>query len=330
MSAPDLNLRAAAEVIARARDLGFALAGIAPAQASDHAEHYRRWIESGQHGEMAYLARHIELRLNPSELLPGALSIIMVADLYATRDEPHAATQSPTDDPRSPSPTPLGRIARYAQGDDYHFVMKKRLHDLADELRAANPGHEFRAFVDTAPVLEREHAARAGLGWIGKHTLLIHPRLGSRLFLGGIITTLPLAPHANPITDHCGTCTRCIDACPTSAITPYSVNASRCISYLTIEHRSEIPAELHAPIGEWLFGCDICQDVCPHNSPRPEGAEVGTPSPEYAPRHAAFDLLGVLGWSEDDHRAAFARSALKRAKLDMIQRNARINRQNLA
>src|SRR5262249_20142541 len=139
-----------------------------------------------------------------------------------------------------------------------------------DSLRERFPAEQFRAFVDTAPVMEREHAARAGLGWIGKHTLIIHPRLGSYMLLGGVLTTMDIpAPAAQRrVTDHCGTCTRCIDACPTAAITPYSVDATRCISYLTIEHRGEIDPALHEGIGDWLFGCDVCQEVCPHNGGR--------------------------------------------------------------
>jgi epoxyqueuosine reductase len=199
-------------------------------------------------------------------------------------------------------------------------VIKRRLHQLCDELRADHSGASFRAFTDTAPVLEREYAARAGLGWTGKHTLIIHPRVGSYMLLGGILTTLDIA-FSEPIPDHCGTCTRCIDACPTDAISPYSVDASRCIAYLTIERRPPIDPAFHEAIGGWLFGCDICQEVCPHNSARAAPDPV---APEYAPRRASFDLLGVLNWSDDDRRAAFESSALKRATLAMMKRNALI------
>jgi epoxyqueuosine reductase len=207
--------------------------------------------------------------------------------------------------------------------------MKRRLYALCDELRERFAGETFRAFVDTAPVMEREHAVRAGLGWFGKHTLLIHPRRGSYLLLGGIVTTLGLdSPRSQRVeADHCGTCTRCIEACPTDAITPYSVDASRCISELTIERRGMIPGEFHEAIGEWLFGCDICQEVCPHNSAPGGGAgrvPVGRAHAAYGPKRDSFDLLEVLGWTEADRRAAFAGSALKRAKLGMIRRNALI------
>jgi epoxyqueuosine reductase len=237
-----------------------------------------------------------------------------VADLYARRGESEDAVL----------PRGHGRIARYARGRDYHVVMKKRLHALADRLRQEFPGAEFRAFVDTAPVLEREYAQRAGLGWIGKHTLLLDPRLGSYLLLGGLFTTLELEAPADQVvvSDHCGACTRCIEACPTQAITERSVDATRCISYLTIERRLPISPELRAGLGDWLFGCDICQEVCPHNSRRPAGAAVGEARPEYAAGRSSFDLLEVLGWDEAARSRAFTGSAMKRATLAMMKRNA--------
>lgn len=319
--------------------MGFALAGIAPAEASGHADELRQWVAAGKHGEMDWLARHSEQRIDPALVMPGVKAVIMVADVYARG----SAVPEPV------GPGARGRVARYAQGADYHIVMKRRLHALCDRLRAAHQGHEFRAFVDTAPVLEREHALRAGLGWIGKHTLLIHPEMGSWMLLGGVLTTLAIAPQASQrvMEDHCGTCTRCIDACPTKAITPYSVDARRCISYLTIEHRGPIDPAFHRAIGEWLFGCDICQDVCPHNRernsavasaqsgkpliPGREGGDSSTlaPHPDYASRRASFDLLEVLGWSESDRRRALAGSAMKRAKLEMWKRNAEIVAKNL-
>ncbi len=313
-----------------ARGHGFALAGVTPASASAHAAHVRAWLAAGKHGEMKWLGEHVDQRLDPAVMVPGAKSVLLVGELYATRnDEP--------DEPRAQA----GRIARYARGADYHKGMRKRLIALADAAREAfelGDGDVLRAFVDTAPVLEREHAARAGLGWVGKHTLLIHPAQGSWFFLGGLISTVEVSvPRGQEtVSDHCGTCTRCIEACPTDAITAHEVDASRCISYLTIEHRSPIDAEFHGAIGDWLYGCDICQEVCPHNSPR-DGRDVGeanaalrarcTPmDAEHGrtPDGSGFDLLKVLGWSEDDRREAFQSSAMKRAKLDMIKRNALI------
>lgn len=295
------------------RDRGFALAAATHCGPSTRAAEYLEWLARGRHGSMAYLARNQETRLEPARALPGARSAIMVADVYHPRAAP------PDREPCGRRP--VGSIARYARGLDYHVVMKQRLHDLCDELRHRYPGHDFRAFVDTAPLPERELAARAGLGWIGKNTLLINPRLGSCVLLGGVLTTLDLAPPPRAEPDHCGTCTRCIDACPTRALTPYNLDATRCISYLTIEHRGEIDPTLHAGIGDRVFGCDVCQEVCPHNSPR-RGAHVARD--EYAPRRTGLDLLTVLGWTEDDRRRELRGSSMKRATLPMLKRNAAI------
>jgi len=305
-------------IVERARDLGFALAGVVDSALTAHRDHVNRWVTEGRAGEMEYLRRNLDARLDPAVFVPGCRSIIVVADQYESRERSNGTT-----------PPGHGRIARYARGRDYHKAMKNRLHALADGLAADHPAETFRSFVDTAPILEREHAARAGLGWIGKHTLLIHPRRGSWVFLGGIATTLAIDPPRDqkPIEDHCGTCTRCIDACPTRAITPYAVDASRCIAYLTIEHRTIIDPSFHASMGNWIFGCDICQDVCPHNSPRTpphDRVPVGTPNPAYASDRASFDLLGVLGWTEEDRLAALAGTPMTRATLAMWKRNALI------
>ncbi|MFU8830156.1 MAG: tRNA epoxyqueuosine(34) reductase QueG, partial [Phycisphaerales bacterium] len=313
-----------------ARGHGFALAGVAPASPSAHGEHVREWLASGKHGEMNWLGEHVDQRLDPAVMVPGARSVLLVGELYATRNDG-------ADEQRAG----VGRIARYARGRDYHKGMRKRLIALADAAReefGLGEGDVLRAFVDTAPVLEREHAARAGIGWVGKHTLLIHPEKGSWFFLGGLISTVEISVPGEQrvVADHCGTCTRCIEACPTDAITAHEVDATRCISYLTIEHRSAIDPGFHESIGDWLYGCDICQEVCPHNSER-EGRDVGEVNPALrarctdldaehgrAPDGSGFDLLKVLGWSEDDRREAFQSSAMKRAKLDMMKRNALI------
>ncbi len=304
------------DVVALAKEQGFALAGVCDATPSDYAEQFRRYLDDGKHGTMSWLADHEDVRTDIRRLAEGVRSVLVVGDLYKTRQ--------PAVDPES-ADVGTGRIARYARGDDYHTVVKKRLHAVADALRERFAGEVFRAFVDTAPVMEREQAARAGLGWIGKHTLLINPRLGSWMFLGGIAMSLPAAPPEEqaPVADHCGTCTRCIDACPTGAIAPYSVDARRCISYLTIEHREAIEPELERTMGEWIFGCDICQEVCPHNHER-EAAQDSTARPEYAARQQGLNLLEVLGWTEEARRAVFTKSAMKRAKLDMMKRNAAI------
>lgn len=308
----------AAYVLDRCSELGFALAGIAPAAPTSYAKELRDWLDAGRHGEMEYLARNVELRIDPAAMVPGARSIICVADRYHKGGRDLIQERSP-DDPRGP----IGRIARYARGDDYHVVMRERLETLRDDLRLRFPEHAFRACVDTAPVLEREHAWRAGLGSVGKHTLLIQSGIGSYLLLGEIITTLALEPSKPADPDPCSTCTRCIDACPTDAITPWSVDASRCVSYLTIEHRGRIDPSFHEPIGDWLFGCDICQEVCPHNQPtrRSRKQEVHA---AYSPRRSGFDALEALGWTESARQAAFVNSSMKRARLDMMKRNAAI------
>ncbi len=331
-------------VLRLAQRLGFALAGIVPAQPSAFAEYVRRWLSQAKHGQMSYLDRNLQLRLDPRVLLPGARSVICVADRYpascdfsrfdSTRSP---STASPVDRETTADTRASGRIARYAWGDDYHRVIKKRLFELVDELRAQHPEHRYKVAVDTAPILEREHAARAGLGWVGKHTLLIHPRLGSWLLLGEIVTTLPLehGPVATaPVVDHCGTCTRCIDACPTGCISPYQLDAQRCISYLTIEYRDRIDPRSHDAMDDWIAGCDVCQEVCPYNQPeRLDGSiQPSDPSswsnthPDYAPRPPGpvLRLIDVLGWEPRERQEAFTRSALKRIKLDMLKRNALI------
>ena len=303
-------------ILDRCDALGFALAGVCDAGPTERPDELRSWLDAGKHGSMRYLEEHAQLRADPARVLEHARSAVLVADLYASRDDN-------TDAPLKPGE---GRIARYARGRDYHDALKKRLITLADELRADHPDAAFRVFTDTAPILERELAHRAGLGWIGKHTLLIHPKIGSYFLLGGILTTLDLAPLAPPTPepDHCGSCTRCIDACPTDAITPYSIDARRCISYLTIERREPIDPGLEPLIAPWVYGCDICQEVCPHNSPRPDPPLAKSPNPAYRSDRDRFDLLEVLGWDEDARRAAFRSSAMKRARLDMMRRNAAI------
>ncbi len=355
------TLRDRTQLVAQlARDAGFALVGVAPADPSAHGDFVEHWLSTGQHGEMDYLANHVEQRLDPRVLLPGAKCVICVADRYhvgypeSTGGSDPGLRKGPAcGDGGDPDVTgrdnPRGRIARYAWGDDYHKVMKKRLHGVCDALHDVWPDEQYKTCVDSAPILEREHAARAGLGWVGKHTLLIHPQLGSWLLLGEIVTTLELetaeqtAEHEDapiPGADHCGTCTRCIDACPTDCITPYQLNASRCISYLTIEHRGEIDPSLHEPMGDWIAGCDVCQEVCPHqpdggntgrkpraaSDPPHESSFPGDIYPRYTPRPPApsIPLLDLLGWGTAARQAAFTGSALKRIKLDMLKRNALI------
>lgn len=301
-------------ILGECRRQGFALAGVCEAAPPTRQAEFRQWLDAGKHGEMAYLDEQYEAWCDPNSVWDGARSVVMVADLYASRDDGPDAI-----DPRR------GRLARYARGKDYHRVMKQRLHAVCDAARVKWPGEAFRSFVDTVPVSERELAARAGLGWVAKHTLVINPRHGSWMLLGGFLTTLRLRPPPDqPVyDDHCGSCTRCIDACPTQAITPYSVDARRCISYLTIEHDSEIQPGLASKMGDWIAGCDVCQQVCPHNSPRP-GGRAEEPRASYRSGAGSFDLLGVLNWDADARREALTTSPLKRIKLQQFRRNAAI------
>lgn len=304
------------DLIERARSLGFACAGIASLEPIEHRDQLDDWLDRGMHGEMGYLKDHRAIKAEPGQILDGARCALVVGDLYASRDDT-------IDPPLEPG---HGRIARYARGKDYHKLIKKRLVNLLLELQQEHPDAAFKAFVDTAPLPERDLAQRAGIGWVGKHTLIIHPKLGSYLFLGGIVMTLDAAnpPEIETVSDHCGTCTRCIDACPTDAITAHRVDARRCISYLTIEHRSPIDAGLAQKMDDWIYGCDICQEVCPHNSPKPTELLSERANSAYHSELHSFDLLEVLGWSEEDRREAFTGSAMKRAKLGMMQRNAAI------
>jgi epoxyqueuosine reductase len=307
----------AAEIRSQARTLGFDLVGIAPADPSRYRDYLRHWLDDGQAGTMAYLAGRFDERTAPAVYLPGAASVLCVAINY------HVSLQEV---PESDRPH-HGKVARYALGQDYHERIKSRLHTLANWVRARAPEAQTRVAVDTAPVMEKELAARAGVGWIGKNSCLIHERIGSWLLLGEILTTLPLPPD-DPAIDRCGTCRRCIDACPTSAITaPYQLDARRCISYLTIEHRDEIPDQFHRAIGPWLYGCDICQEVCPWNHCAPDAAD-----PALQPRFptGGLDLRQVLSWRDDDYRFALRHSAIKRLKLPLLQRNAAIVQRNLA
>ena len=323
----------AGEVKRRGLELGFDLVGIAPASGSAYREYFRRWLDEGRGGTMAYLGARFAERVDPSVYFPGAVSVICVGMNYyvpvtasgvdgkrSDSSEETLTLPSPGVPGEGSKPAKLGRVARYALGEDYHLLMKGRLHELADWLRSA-AGGETRACVDTAPVMEKELAARAGIGWLGKNTCIINEGMGSWLLLGEILTTLEL-PFDDPAIDRCGSCRRCIDACPTSAITaPYQLDARRCISYLTIEHRGEIEAELRRQMGDWIYGCDVCQDVCPWNSKAIEAID-----PALAPRFedGRLDARQVLKWTAADYSAALRRSAMKRVKLPQLKRNARI------
>jgi epoxyqueuosine reductase len=305
----------AAQIKSQARQHGFDRVGIAPASPSHYRDYFRQWLDDGKAGTMTYLAARFDERTDPAVYLPGAKSVVCVAQDYFVPLEPAV-------DPR-----PQGRVARYALGDEYHTFMKPRLHALADWIKQEFPQAQTRCAVDTAPVMEKELAARAGVGWIGKNTCLINEEIGSWLFLGEILTTLDL-PHDLPAADRCGTCTRCIDACPTQAISaPYQLDAARCISYLTIEHRGDISAELAAQLGDWIYGCDICQEVCPWNRRSPIALDPAL-APRFVGGAIALDEIGA--WSAGDYQSRLRDSAMKRVKLPILQRNARLAAANSA
>ncbi len=303
------------QIKTRARELGFDLVGITGAGPSLFQAEYRDWIERGFAGEMGYLSRNIERRLDPRALLPDAASIIAVGmNYYADEGE----------GPGTPPPDPDRAVfARYARGDDYHDVMTARLKTLLEFLKAqAGPEADGRVYVDAGPLLEREVAQRAGIGWFGKNTMLINTRRGSYFFLGEIVTNIALAPD-QPAVGGCGTCRKCLDACPTQAIVaPYQIDARRCLSYLTIELKGAIPEEFRpalAEAGNRIYGCDICQEVCPFNLRRAAPSD----EPAYQPREVASNsrLADLLTLSEEEFRAKFSKSPVKRAKRSGLLRN---------
>jgi epoxyqueuosine reductase len=238
---------------AKAAALGFGLAGIAPAAAADTFHLYERWLQQGYAGEMAYLEKFRNHRRHPDSVLHDCRTVVMLGFEYTSQ---HNSTLH----------SHHGRVAKYAQGPDYHDILRLKLNELSDWLATAVPGAVSRGVVDTAPLLERDFARRAGLGWLGKNTMLISPKHGSYFLLAALLTTVEMRCDVPFEKNHCGTCTACLDACPTAAFPqPGTLDATRCISYLTIEHRSVIPLELREGVGDWLHGCDICQDVCPWN-----------------------------------------------------------------
>ncbi|MCX8090058.1 MAG: tRNA epoxyqueuosine(34) reductase QueG [Verrucomicrobiae bacterium] len=292
----------------RALELGFDQCRFTTAAAPDHAAAFQHWLRAGHHGAMAYLERNAEKRLEPQRLLPGARSVICVVASYAT-----ATLASQTPHPSS------AFVARYARFRDYHAVLGARLEELAAFInQLGGPNTRSRWYVDTGPVLEREFAQRAGLGFIGKHTNLISRRFGNWIFLGEILTTLELEPDA-PEHNHCGRCVRCLDACPTRAIlAPFQLDARRCISYLTIELKGPIPVELRPAIGNRVFGCDDCLAVCPWNRFAREGRLLRAHA---RPDLDAPDLLELLELDEAAFRARFAQTPLARVKRRGLRRN---------
>ncbi|HXD22403.1 MAG TPA: tRNA epoxyqueuosine(34) reductase QueG [Gemmatimonadaceae bacterium] len=305
MTAGGRGVPPTARIKAQAFGLGFDLAGIAALGEPDTAREFDAWLASGYAGEMHYLERGAELRRDARRPEPGMRFAIVVALNYG-------GTQPP------------GPIARYARGDDYHAVMHAKLDELGRWLSAATGGAaRTRSYVDTGPVLERDLARRAGLGWFGKNTNLINPGLGSFFFIGALFTDAVLEPDAPFEADRCGTCTRCLDACPTHAFTaPRTLDATRCISYLTIELKGDIPEALRPAIGELLYGCDICQDVCPWNISF--ARDVSEPALQPHADRISPDAAALLALSESEWRARFGKSAMTRAKRRGLARNAAV------
>ncbi len=304
-----------AAVVEAARELGFHAVGIAPAQPARRFGAYEDWLARGMHGDMAYLAEplHREARADMRTLLAGARSVVVVALAYDAGVVPLERLR--------------GQVARYARNRDYHSIIKARLRDLADRLsRLAGRPVAARPCVDTAPVLERELAERAGLGFVGKNTLLIAPGLGSYLLLGEVILDIDLEPTAaaEPARSRCGACTACLDACPTGAfVGPHVLDARRCISYLTIEHRGAIPRELRRALGTRIFGCDVCQEVCPFNAAAPArtAPDAGLALTVRAAEKSAPDLVRTLGLGAAQMRQLVRGTPLRRAGRDGLLRN---------
>jgi epoxyqueuosine reductase len=301
-SSPDKHHRLVKTIAA---ELGFLYCGIAKADfLEEEAPRLEKWLEEGKHGSMTWMENHFDKRLDPRLLVPGAKSVLSLVYNYSPENE------LPTDG--------TYKISKYAYGEDYHFVIRNKLKDFMRRLQDVIGDVEGRGFVDSAPVLERAWAAKSGAGWIGKHSLLLNRRHGSYFFLAELIIDLDITPDS-PVGDYCGTCTACIDACPTDAITsPQIVDSNRCISYLTIELRDSIPGEFSESMEDWIFGCDICQDVCPWN-------RFATPheEPAFEPK-ADLRKMGKRDWehlTEETFKRLFGKSAIKRAKYSGLKRN---------
>lgn len=302
----------AQKIKAKALDLGFDFCGIAKADfLAEEAPRLEAWLTRNMHGQMGYMANHFDKRLDPRLLVDGAKSVVSVLLNYYPGNEPEQRLPEGDDD---------FKISKYAYGTDYHFVLKDKLKALLEFIHTEIGEVGGRAFVDSAPVMDKAWAAKSGLGWVGKHSNLLNRQMGSFFFIGELILDLALEPDG-PTTDHCGTCTRCIDACPTDAIVaPYVVDGSRCISYFTIELKEAIPPEVKGKFDNWLFGCDICQDVCPWNRfAKPHQTPEFTLSPELA-------AMTKNDWeeiTEEVFRELFKRSPIKRTKREGLTRNAR-------
>jgi epoxyqueuosine reductase len=301
----DLKQKYSQLIKAEALRLGFSTCGIAKADfLEDEAPRLERWLKDGYHGEMQYMENHFDMRLDPRLLVDGAKSVISLSYNYFPEQQQNSDSY---------------KLSKYAYGEDYHHIVKSKLKELHDFIQEEIGEIDGRAFVDSAPIMERAWAEKAGLGWNGKHSLLIQKELGSYFFLSELILELELEYDIPFTTDHCGTCTKCIDACPTEAILPNNtVDGSKCISYFTIELKNEIPNDVKGKMEDWMFGCDICQDVCPWN-------RFSTPhqEPLFSP-HPELIEMTKRDWeeiTEDVFKKVFNKSAVKRTKFSGLQRN---------
>ena len=307
MTTDDLIQRErAARIKSKATELGFDFCGVSRAEfLEEEAPRLETWLNRNNHGQMAWMANHFDKRLDPRKLMEGAKSVVSVLLNYYPEE-------------RLPEGTDDYKLSKYAYGKDYHFVLKDKLKDLLTFIHTEIGEVQGRAFVDSAPVMDKVWAARSGLGWVGKHSNLLNRDMGSFFFIGELILDLDLAPDG-PVADYCGTCTRCVDACPTDAITePYVVDGSKCISYFTIELKEAIPQEVKGQFENWIFGCDICQDVCPWNRfSRPHR----TPEFDLSPDLIAMTNADWEEITEEVFREIFRRSPVKRTKLEGLKRN---------
>ncbi|WP_417943836.1 tRNA epoxyqueuosine(34) reductase QueG [Flagellimonas abyssi] len=287
-----------------AKRLGFLSCGISEAGfLEEEAPRLEKWLNQNMHGEMQYMENHFDKRLDPTKLVEGSKSVISLLLNYFPSEDQNPDSY---------------KISKYAYGMDYHFVIKDKLKSLLQFIQEEIGDVHGRAFVDSAPVLDKAWAAKSGLGWIGKNSNLLTQQVGSFYFIAELIVDLELA-YDTPVTDHCGTCTACIDACPTEAIVqPYVVDGSKCISYLTIELKNEIPSEFDGKLDEWMFGCDVCQDVCPWNRfSKPHSEPLFNPNPDLL----SFTKKDWEEITEDVFKKIFKKSAVKRTKLSGLQRN---------
>ncbi|MEQ1920970.1 MAG: tRNA epoxyqueuosine(34) reductase QueG [Pyrinomonadaceae bacterium] len=300
----------------KASEIGFSKAGIVKAEPLlDEGAHLNKWLNQGFHGEMAWMEREPEKRSDPRLLFPDARSVIVVAINYYTTNEHQTDANS-------------GKVSRYAWGDDYHDVVREKLTELLSWIKSKDPSADGKICVDTAPMMDKAWAVRAGLGWLGKHSNVITKEIGSWFFIGSLLLNLELDYDTETVEDHCGTCTACLDACPTNAIVePYVVDSRKCISYVTIELRGdELPANVADTLDGWIYGCDICQDVCPWNRFEQPSSES-----RFEPRlgETSLDLDAIGEMTHEEYVPRFRRSAIKRTKLTGLKRNARHLKQTI-